>query len=462
MTSRRPNILNKSSTQIEILTQEDQIRGYRAMTIGRYQAARATRRLFGRNNSNLTFVDPKRQVELLRERLHALHRRNAGTNTLVVLRDTRWEDSRQIIRTMEVDLFAGTQLFYMFRDMVLSIDDFHNHVEVAIQTHGYDTCQGGESNLMDNVVDHLTTTGITTIPGRRRSVEELEGMSWNLKPAEQTSVHVPSRDYYVKHDAPTTIAQVEEITETGWGDEFSDDENTPGKDPYDQLPFQKQKSESEWENPFAAKHGEHHTILHLLKNDDEDDNNLPYPKFQNFKQLAAKIISKHEEQAFPTSPKSREVSNLHLMQSWDHQSDPGLWSEVISRWESITINRLNNQIWSDNKAKLAFVENLLRESEKLMWKQWQTIYLNAYSTLVTVIDDLQNITSQVRQLILMKDPYRGSTDEQDRDYRDLDMITYEETKNLWSFLEDFRHLELYFPSTTDFFLLNSHLLYLRR
>ncbi|GJS09015.1 hypothetical protein Tco_0365811 [Tanacetum coccineum] len=49
-------------------------------------------------------------------------------------------------------------------------------------------------------------------------------------------------------------------------------------------------------------------------------------------------------------------------------ADPGLWSEVISRWESITINRLNNQTWSDNKAKLAFVENLLGESEKLMWQ----------------------------------------------------------------------------------------------
>ncbi|GJU74408.1 hypothetical protein Tco_1265813 [Tanacetum coccineum] len=41
--------------------------------------------------------------------------------------------------------------------------------------------------------------------------------------------------------------------------------------------------------------------------------------------------------------------------------DPGLWSDVISRWESITINRFNSQTWSDNKAKLAFVENLLGE-----------------------------------------------------------------------------------------------------
>ena len=131
-------------------------------------------------------------------RLHALHRRSAGTNALVVLRDTRWEDSRQIIGTMEVDLSAGTQLVYTFPDMVLSIDDFHNHIEVVIQTHGYETWQGGESNLLitiamtgrlsntsymgfqysvENVVDHLTTNGITSITGERRSIEELEGMS---------------------------------------------------------------------------------------------------------------------------------------------------------------------------------------------------------------------------------------------------------------------------------------------
>ncbi|GJS49360.1 hypothetical protein Tco_0599481 [Tanacetum coccineum] len=147
----------------ELPTQEGQIRGYQTMTRGRYQAARATRRVFGRYNYNITLesaVDPERQLELSKERranliptevlysnnrslqhiylgifmirLHALHRRSARTNALVVLRDTRWEDSQQIIGTMEVDLSAGTQLVYMFPDMVISIDDFHNHVEVAI------------------------------------------------------------------------------------------------------------------------------------------------------------------------------------------------------------------------------------------------------------------------------------------------------------------------------------------
>ncbi|GJY54513.1 hypothetical protein Tco_0446177 [Tanacetum coccineum] len=299
MSSRRPSILNKSSTQTTKLpTQEDQIRGYRAMTRGRYQAARATRRVFGRNNYNITLesvVDPERQLELSRERranlvpseifmirLHALHRRSAGTNALVVLRDTIWEDSQQIIGTMEVDLSAGTQLVYMFPDMVLSIDDFHNHVEVAIQTHGYDTWQGA-------------------IPGERRSVEELEGMSWNLKPSKQTTY-----DLGCDERGGGKICFLHEQFSQNQQDFL--DEYLPQWD--DQLAIQKQKSEMEWENPFAAKHGEDHTVLHLSKNEEKDDD-CPYQNFRKFKQLAAQIINKHEEHAFLTSADDAKSSTSY-------------------------------------------------------------------------------------------------------------------------------------------------------
>ncbi|GJW38294.1 Orf y [Tanacetum coccineum] len=299
----------------------------------------------------------------------------------------------------------------MFPDMVLSIDDFHNHVEVAIQTNGYDTWQGGESNLlvtmamigrlsntsymgfqysMDNVVDHLTTTVITAIPGERRSVEELEGITRysvdqhdreilgndHLDKDEEHLIGICLQDPQTEH-IPCDICFCEDCLNE------DDDERSGGEilviqeklaqnqqdflDEYlpqwdDHLANQKQELESKQENPFAAKRDSGVMLV------------LP--------------------------------------------ADPGLWLEVISRWKSITINRLNNQMWSDNKAKLAFVENFLGENEP------------------------QNITSQVRQLILLEYPYRGSTDEQDRAYRDLDRITYEETKNLWSVLEDFRQLKI--------------------
>nr|GEZ99090.1 hypothetical protein MA16_Dca005406 [Tanacetum cinerariifolium] len=95
-----------------------------------------------------------------------------------------------------------------------------------------------------------------------------------------------------------------------------------------------------------------------------------------------------------------------------------------------------------------------KHESELEWENPFAAKREAYSALEAIVDEPQNITSQVRQLILVEDPYRGLTDEQDRAYKDLDRITCEETKNLWSFLEDFRQLatksgRLYFPSTTE-------------
>ncbi|GJR67043.1 hypothetical protein Tco_0013108 [Tanacetum coccineum] len=190
----------------ELPTQEDQIRGYRAMTtvdperqleLSRerrvnlvlaevlYSNNRSTARhrvyqhyseqsilCVNDNQTNLPLCN-QQSYQSLRTlglqhihlgifmiRLHVLHQRSASTNALVVLRDTRWEDSQKINGTMEVYLSVGT----------LS-----------------NTSYMGFQYSVDNVVDHLTTTVITAIPGERRSVEELEGMSWNLKPSEQTT-----------------------------------------------------------------------------------------------------------------------------------------------------------------------------------------------------------------------------------------------------------------------------------
>ncbi|GJW44471.1 hypothetical protein Tco_0073270 [Tanacetum coccineum] len=268
------------------------------------------------------------------------------------------------------------------------------------------TCYMGFQYSMENVVDHLTTTGITAIPGERKSIEELEGMSWHLKLPEQTSVRVPSRVavnerlnrsqylpsslitsssewFYIAltasfaveslrcedsfcedsrrysvdqhyrevirndnldedeehiigiclqtpqeehisydYDAPPDTTPIEEIAATGWVDELSDDEVTPGKQEFldeyltqwdEHLAIQKQELKSEWENPFAAKRGENHTILHLSK--EEENNDLPYPKFRNFKQVAAQIIKKYEEYAFPST--SQEESTQSYQPSHD-------------------------------------------------------------------------------------------------------------------------------------------------
>ncbi|GJR84105.1 hypothetical protein Tco_0154890 [Tanacetum coccineum] len=252
-------------------------------------------------------------------RLHVLHRRSARTNALLVLRDTRWEDIRQInCQTIGSRPLMQEPVINTLPDKYLSVNAFHNHVEVAIQTHGYDTWQGGKSNLliimaltgrlsntsyigfqysMENVMGHLTTTGFKAIPSERRSIEELEGMSWHLKPPEQTSIR-PHQGLAGNEKAKyfdTFNPKRKKNAATGWGDEFSDDEVTPGKVTIleeksdwdddersgkkdENLDIQKKESESEWENTFAAKRGDNHTILHLSKEEENDD--LPYLKFR--------------------------------------------------------------------------------------------------------------------------------------------------------------------------------------
>ncbi|GKD67430.1 hypothetical protein Tco_1309538, partial [Tanacetum coccineum] len=81
----------------------------------------------------------------------------------------------------------------------------------------------------------------------------------------------------------------------------------------EQLAIQKQESGLEWENPFATKRGENHnhTILHLSKEENDDDDDLPYPKFRKFKQMAAQIIKKHEEHAFPSSSSQQESTQSY-------------------------------------------------------------------------------------------------------------------------------------------------------
>ncbi|GKC36142.1 Orf y [Tanacetum coccineum] len=576
-------------------------------------------------------------------RLHTLHRIGAGTNALVVLQDTRWSNTVRIISTMEVDLTQGTQLVYMVPDIMMSINDFHDHLRVSIQTHGYEAWQDGESNLLvtlsmvgrlsntsyvgfnyniENVVDHLSTRGISAIPGERRTMEELEGQSWHLRPVENETAKVPTGvavhqrinrttslrferyrnqtpsrasvdqrdqevmgdeeeiltaavalmeskvphqnnkgcaceeclhnrrhitydvcfcrsclieeedlkyeplnvqkrsnkpksknkqkwstlgapsgkwDYYVRYDMIQPTPPIEEVAATGWGDEFEDNENQTSTTKIIVLEQdnETESSESEWENPFTTKRGEsQESCFHL--NEDEE---LPYPKFKReVERILANEVAYPAESSinvykppedsmmgppvYPPSagnyqqydgsqlqPKSQkgfkgDYGNYHNQQ-WSLPpayagtgallvlpEDPGLWDDTISRWETITINVLNGQSWSDNKSKLLYVENLLGEQEKLMWQQWRTAYPEIYETLIGMADDPQNITSHMRTVIMMEDPYRGSTERQDIAQRDLDRLTCEDTKDLWRFMHEFRILainsgKLYFPSTTE-------------
>ncbi|GKF03818.1 hypothetical protein Tco_0034486, partial [Tanacetum coccineum] len=99
-------------------------------------------------------------------------------------------------------------------------------------------------------------------------------------------------DYYVRYDMIQPTSPIEEVAETGWGDEFEDNENQTSTTKIIVLEQDNEtaSSESEWENPFATKRGEsqescfHDLIPQVFQqvscfhlNEDEE---LPYPKFK--------------------------------------------------------------------------------------------------------------------------------------------------------------------------------------
>ncbi|KAH7512931.1 hypothetical protein FEM48_Zijuj12G0143000 [Ziziphus jujuba var. spinosa] len=146
-------------------------------------------------------------------RVYAQHRRDAGVNSLVTLRDTRWGGDQQIIATMEIDLTTGIQMVYIVPDIMMTVNDFANHVEISVQTHGYDNWQAGESNLLitrmvigrlsntsntnfeysvDNVADYLASHGVLALPGTKYTTEELQGRRWILRPSSRRDPHNPT------------------------------------------------------------------------------------------------------------------------------------------------------------------------------------------------------------------------------------------------------------------------------
>ncbi|GJX19443.1 hypothetical protein Tco_0222120 [Tanacetum coccineum] len=247
---------------------------------------------------------------------------------------------------------------------------------------------------------------------RKKNISLMTQKSWE----KWSTLGEPSGkwDYYVKYDAPPDTTSIEEIAATSWGDEFSDDEVTQGK-----VTILEEISDWDDDERSSGKilviqerlaQNQQEFLDEYLPQWDEHPQSFYRPDYQfGYPQGKGKIFSggygEYYNSQWTLPPAWTEFRVMLVL-----PADPGLWSKVISRWESITINRLNNQTWFDNKAKLAFMENLLGESEKLMWQQWRTVFPEAYSALEAIADEPQNITSHVRQLILLEDPYRGEED----------------------------------------------------
>ncbi|KAG6478863.1 hypothetical protein ZIOFF_062308 [Zingiber officinale] len=142
---------------------------------------------------------------ILQVRFQILHRRYAGTMALIVFRDTRWNtDDRSIIAAMEIDLAEGHQLIYVMPDIMLTIKDFFRHIQISIQTHGYESWEGAEANLLvtrsitarlsntpnvgfafrvEKVAEYLRSKGVKAIDATKYSAIKFQGSQWNLRPS---------------------------------------------------------------------------------------------------------------------------------------------------------------------------------------------------------------------------------------------------------------------------------------
>ncbi|KAJ3700824.1 hypothetical protein LUZ61_004529 [Rhynchospora tenuis] len=581
-------------------------------------------------------------IGLIMVRLYTLHRRNAGVNALVLLRDTRWRDDRAIISSMEIDLTSGMQLSYTAPDMTMSIRDFRNHLQLVIQTHGYENWQGGESNMLlsrsligrlsntshtnfrynvQNVADHLASRGVRAIPGSIRTTEELQGRQWIVRPAQISQIQNPQAatirsrtdgSLLVRFSGYATTQPSENVVRGQHDEEDLDQEfiNLLTPDEYwpwdedvdfqyiidEEFPEPDEHSEADstdlddeyilgrwfvemlkaeqseptidmlepmypyiWADQFEdsdpiiqfisdeiswsdlienEKYWHDEQVLMMTcqwdeSNDEEDDflsifscynqskqedllkllsgggggrnishpietiwdeppldetilmmEDMEYPILRKLKQATETAFSTAESSMtqlpqepvmgpamYPPASSSRRPQQYNVPEikarldnirgGYAHQmnekfnlptaqagqgailvlpEDIGLYSEVISRWESITLNLLNERNWADNKAKANYVENLLGETEKKTWIQWRMAYPTEYDELVNISDDPQNLLSQVRRMFLLEDPTTGSTEEQERAYNDLERLSCQHVKDLFDYINDYKVL----------------------
>ena len=81
-----------------------------------------------------------------------------------------------------------------------------------------------------------------------------------------------------------------------------------------------------------------------------------------------------------------------------------------------------------------FIENLLGETEKLVWIQWRTAFPEEFVEIIARAENPQNVTSQIRRIFLLEDPYTGSTAAQDQAYIDLERLTCNSLKDIKQYM----------------------------
>ncbi|PKU76347.1 hypothetical protein MA16_Dca022778 [Dendrobium catenatum] len=399
---------------------------------------------------------------LIMVRVQTLHRRDAGTTALIVLRDTRWRSDVSIIGTMEIDLSSDTQLIYIAPNLMLSIHDFLNHIELVIMTHGYDEWQGGESNLLitgalvacltntsqtglcyniTGVANYLASDGISAIPGRRHTINELQGRSWHLCPSSSTMALLVPHSLHTHQcldgSLRLSFSSYSPSTDAPIWDLSDDAPENPDDDPFSDFLYLSsylneplltspegggdEEPEATPLNPKPSP--EHKKPKQIVPTQtcyalEDQLAELGYPQLRKmaakaenlFASVSSNYLPPNEPVMGPVSyppatslsanpdaspsypfqyykPKTSNFRKSFQQNMWTLPSahnnqgvllilpdDFSLYDGVISRWESITLNLINEKQFIDNRAKVLFVKNLLGEVEKKTWIQWRVTF----------------------------------------------------------------------------------------
>ncbi|GJY09824.1 hypothetical protein Tco_0378009, partial [Tanacetum coccineum] len=156
----------------DLPTQDDQVRNYQWTQRRRFELQRGIRRLRGQryNNTLESMVNPEQQLAIS-------GRRRAQLAPSEIL----YSYHRQTARHRVYEHYSEQRINCGEGDQVdLRLWRLSN------------TSYVGFNYNIENVVDHLSTRGISAIPEERKTMEELEGQSWHLRPFENETVKAPT------------------------------------------------------------------------------------------------------------------------------------------------------------------------------------------------------------------------------------------------------------------------------
>nr|AFO11489.1 polyprotein [Sugarcane bacilliform virus] len=107
----------------------------------------------------------------------------------------------------------------------------------------------------------------------------------------------------------------------------------------------------------------------------------------------------------------------------------GNYAKEFDRWQSINTNLLASQTFENAEDKITRIENLLGETEKLMFQTWRMAFPTAFETMkaqATGTNGTQNVFSQMKRILLGEVPEQGTTNTQDAAYKRIKSLVCQE------------------------------------